>query len=427
MRFLSIKSIVLLLLSCGCSCNVNFGSSVRDFVSENYEKRAFFCKKSINVDDYGKLNVQGSEIHELKGNKYYDNTKRKFIITPDPLLIGFSCVNEKNVDNTTIPNKDNSINIQAYRIDLNIYTILTNEEIDGKVLQCVQNTSGLNTSELQQIGCNNNNRAVELSCYYDIFACVPKSLSDIQEYSSFKSLPNVYWYYRNKYNPKSTKILYYTLRFFNFLGFIHLHASVFKEINIGYFIRFFIIQSLFKDIGSTRFWFGIPYVGDKLKSIFGGRWYCGCGNVPYVGWMMCVALVFAPAWTEKFPKWVRERVTIHVLGFKPLFAAIIILLTRFLIPVYLDQCKCCGCDHNKLIKYYSFVLYKKIEPTDNNKLTFDDFEKMEITTCKLNFLEIFGIHIRIFKYWDISINMLCLFFIVRRMINILQGCKLMSS
>lgn len=215
-----------------------------------------------------------------------------------------------------------------------------------------------------------------------------------------------YWYYINLYYPNSTKILYYGIKFLHFAGLFHIDSRKTKNklANIPYFIFFLIRQCFFRGIGSTRCFYNENF---KYKFL-GCEWYFGIGNVPYIGWIFSVALVCKPNFILEFlPKCLKDRITIHILDVKPLnimlFELVNILLGIKSAYHPNDRVECNRCGSAK------FIYYAITNPKNRNRvITTHHYTYMSIVVCMILLVGCPTIEIQITKYYNISINFICL-------------------
>jgi len=165
-----------------------------------------------------------------------------------------------------------------------------------------------------------------------------------------------------------------------------------KPFYIPWYVRFHTFNNAFcRGILSTRCLFNDAF---KLH-VFGCKWYFGISNIPYVGGIGNIALVCKPDFILiHCPKFIQERVSIHILEFKP----IMFLLERI----------------HQLPKDTNNIVIDS-DGQKHDHISF--FQSPNLNLYPSSYLGLLVLQFKICDYYDISLN--CLGFVVNYLINYL--------
>jgi len=139
-------------------------------------------------------------------------------------------------------------------------------------------------------------------------------------------------------------------------------------------------QSFYRGLGGTK------QFSSKYKFI-GCDWYFGIGNVPYVGGFLTLAFVCKP--TKYLHTFLQDKVTIHIIDFKPFY---------FLITYFLQR-KYRRVDDYSRLGVVEFAIYKV------KKDSFLNDYKADLILYPSLYLGLFVVQVKITEYYDISVNL----------------------
>ena len=139
-------------------------------------------------------------------------------------------------------------------------------------------------------------------------------------------------------------------------------------------------QPFYRGLGGTK------QFSSKYKFI-GCDWYFGIGNVPYVGGFFTLAFVCKP--TKYLPPFLQDKVTIHIIDFKPFY---------FLITYFLQR------EYRRVDGYSSLgVVEFAISKVKKNSYIYD--VKADLILHPSLYLGLFVVQVKITEYYDISVNL----------------------
>ena len=148
-------------------------------------------------------------------------------------------------------------------------------------------------------------------------------------------------------------------------------------------------QPFYRGLGGTKqFSSKYNFIGCDL--------YFGVGNVPYVGGFLTLAFVCKP--TKYLPPFLQDKVTIHIIDFKPFY----FLITYFLQRQYRREDDIL----NSGVKY--FVIFKVKEDSSHNDDKADSSiydGKADLILYPSLYLGLFVVQVKITEYYDISVNL----------------------
>ena len=140
-------------------------------------------------------------------------------------------------------------------------------------------------------------------------------------------------------------------------------------------------QPFYRGLGGTK-QFSSEY------NFIGCDWYFGIGNVPYVGGFFTLAFVCKP--TKYLPTFLHDKVTIHIIDFKPLYC----LITYFLQSEYRRE------DDIFSPGIVAFAI------SEVNKIgIFNPDYEADLILYPSLYLGLFVVQVKITEYYDISVNL----------------------
>ena len=160
-----------------------------------------------------------------------------------------------------------------------------------------------------------------------------------------------------------------------------------KDIKLsGYYYPWYLkhhifTQSFYRGLGGTK------QFSSKYKFI-GCDWYFGIGNVPYVGGFLTLAFVCKP--TKYLHTFLQDKVTIHIIDFKPLY----FLITYFLQKQYRRVDDICSPG------IVAFAI-SHVNKTDKFNMDY----KADLILYPSLYLGLFVVQVKITEYYDISVNL----------------------
>ena len=139
-------------------------------------------------------------------------------------------------------------------------------------------------------------------------------------------------------------------------------------------------QPFYRGLGGTK------QFSSKYKFI-GCDWYFGIGNVPYVGGLLTLAFVCKP--TKYLHTFLQDKVTIHIIDFKPFY---------FLITYFLQR-KYRRVDDYSSLGVVEFAIYNV------KKDSYIHDVKADLILYHSLYLGLFVVQVKITEYYDISVNL----------------------
>ena len=140
-------------------------------------------------------------------------------------------------------------------------------------------------------------------------------------------------------------------------------------------------QPFYRGLGGTK------QFSNKYNFI-GCDWYFGIGNVPYVGGFLTLAFVCKP--TKYLPPFLQDKVTLHIIDFKPFY----FLITYFLQREYRREDD---------ILSPGVVAFSISNVNKTDKVSTDD--KADLILYPSLYLGLFVVQVKITEYYDISVNL----------------------
>jgi len=165
----------------------------------------------------------------------------------------------------------------------------------------------------------------------------------------------------------------------------------------GYYYHWYLkhhifTQSFYRGLGGTK------QFSNKYNFI-GCDWYFGVGNVPYVGGLLTLAFVCKPTFIFKYlPPFLHDKVTIHIIDFKPFY---------FLITYFLQRKYRRVDDYSRLgVVEFAISKVKKDSFLNDDKADsyIHDIEAALILHPSL-YLGLFVVQVKITEYYEISVNL----------------------
>ena len=191
------------------------------------------------------------------------------------------------------------------------------------------------------------------------------------------------WYdlYLNHYDDIYIRKYRFLDFLYRYLNIIHIEKDEMRITREIHLLTSFIFQAfLYRGLGGTK-QFSSKY------NFIGCDWYFGIGNVPYVGGFFTLAFVCKP--TKYLPPFLQDKVTIHIIDFKPFY---------FLITYFLQR------EYRRVDGYSSLgVVEFAISKVKKNSYIYD--VKADLILHPSLYLGLFVVQVKITEYYDISVNL----------------------